>query len=98
MIPLVYTKDPGRFWGFAIPPLAMGGGRGWADSGEAGGAHGRGRGLRGGEAHLGPIDARSSVGEEPMASHGGGRQRRPRCAVAPATACNAGQRSNGTRL
>jgi hypothetical protein len=26
MIPLVYTKDPGKFWGFAIPPLAMGGG------------------------------------------------------------------------
>jgi hypothetical protein len=76
----------------------MEGRRGWADSGEVGGTHGRGRGLRGGGAHLGPLDALGSGGEVPTAAHGGGRRRRPRCAVAPVTARNAGQRSDSTRL
>jgi hypothetical protein len=50
-IPLVCTEHPRKNWGLAILPLAMGGG-GWPESGEAGGAPGRGDGRARPRPHL----------------------------------------------
>jgi hypothetical protein len=72
-IPLDGTKLPGKTWGLAMPPLAVGR-RGSGQFRRASGTPGLASGRARLGAHLGRRGGRGSRGESPTTARGGGQR------------------------